>query len=210
MEADFWHQRWSTKEIGFHQAEINRFLKGYWGRLELSSGSKVLVPLCGKSKDMIWLAQQGHRVLGVELSETAVQEFFAESGVTPTIDQQGAFKRYASGNIELLVGDFFALTATELDGVAAVYDRAALIALPTKMREAYVKLLSELLPSQTQTLLITFEYLPGAAEGPPFSIDAEEVKRLFGESCYIEPLESQYFDLRGVDATEHVFHLNYR
>jgi len=159
---------------------------------------------------MIWLAQQGHRVLGVELSETAVQEFFAESGVTPNIDQQGAFKRYAADNIELLVGDIFALRATDLAGVAGVYDRAALVALPAKMRAEYAKLLGGLLPAKAQTLLITFEYSPGAAEGPPFSISAEEVSRLFADNCEISVLDSQPFDLRGVAATEHVFRLSYR
>jgi len=210
MEADFWHQRWSAREIGFHQMEINRFLADYWGSLGLPCDGRVLVPLCGKSKDMLWLAQRGHSILGIELSETAVQEFFEEFGVTPDISQKGAFKSYQMENIELLVGDFFALTAADLAGVAGVYDRAALVALPPKMREDYVRLLAKLLPAQAQTLLITFEYLPGAAEGPPFSVSEEDVTRLFSNECEIQTLDSQYFDLRGTDATEHVFHLSYR
>lgn len=210
MEADFWHERWAEREIGFHQQEINSFLQRYWSKLELPRESRVLVPLCGKSTDMVWLAQQGHSVIGVELSEMAVQEFFEELKVAPAVDETGPFKRYAVDNIELLVGDFFALTAQDLADVAAVYDRAALVALPPEMRRDYAKLLTSLLPAQVQALLITFEYRPGDAEGPPFSIAADEVDSLFQDRCNISKLDSQYFDLRGVDATEHAFHLSYR
>lgn len=210
MEADFWHQRWEQREIGFHQAEVNRFLRQYWPLLGLDNSSSVLVPLCGKSKDMVWLAQRGHQVIGVELSETAVREFFDEQAVTPQIDTLGSFTRYSAANITLLAGDFFALPADYLASVAAVYDRASLIALPPGMRDDYAALLTRLLPPKVKTLLITFEYRPGAAEGPPFSIDENEVRRLFSHRCDIEALDSQYFDLRGVDSTEHVFRLIYR
>ncbi|MDH5564302.1 MAG: thiopurine S-methyltransferase [Nitrospirota bacterium] len=209
MEAEFWLQRWEKREIGFHQVEINRYLEPYWPTLELAGGSTVLVPLCGKSRDMRWLAQLGHHVLGVELCETAVQEFFEELNVQPQVDQKGLFVRYSAENIELLVGDVFALTAEDLQEVAGVYDRAALVALPLDMRRDYVNLLAEIVPAKTQTLLITFEYRLGDREGPPFSIPIDAVQGLFEGGCDITLLDSQSFDLRGVAATEHVFRLGY-
>ncbi|MEX2490922.1 MAG: thiopurine S-methyltransferase [Nitrospirales bacterium] len=207
MDPDFWLQRWEKQEIGFHQAEINRFLEQYWPSLELAGDSTVLVPLCGKSKDMRWLAERGHHVLGVELSEAAVQEFFKEWEVQPQVEQRGSFQRYSAENIELLVGDFFALTAEDLQEVTGVYDRAALVALPPDMRRDYVKALAKTLPAKAQILLITFEYRLGAREGPPFSIDVDAVKNMFEGEWAIHLLDSQSFDLRGVDATEHAFRL---
>ena len=209
MEPEFWLERWEKREIGFHQVDINRFLEQYWSTLELARDSTVFVPLCGKSKDMRWLAQQGHHVLGVEVSETAVLEFFEEWEVKPTREQKGSFARYSANNIEILVGDFFALTAEDLQEVAGVYDRAALVALPPDMRRDYVNALAEILPAKAQTLLISFEYRLDARKGPPFSIDIDAVKSLFEGRYEISLLDSQPFDLRGVAATEHAFRLGY-
>ncbi len=209
MKAEFWLERWEKREIGFHQAEINRFLTQYWATLELAKDSSVFVPLCGKSKDMRWLAQQGHHVLGVELSETAVQEFFDEWEVQPTHEHKGPFVCYSAKNIELLVGDFFALTVKDLQEVSGVYDRASLVALPPDMRHDYVKLLGEVLPVKTKKLLISFEYQLGARNGPPFSIDVAAVRSLFEGQCAVKWLDSQPFDLRGVAAIEHAFCLAY-
>ena len=210
MEPEFWLERWEKREIGFHQKEINRFLEQYWSTLELDRDSTVLVPLCGKSKDMRWLVQQGHHVLGVEVSDTAVQEFFEEWEMKPTREKRGPFACYSAKNIEILVGDFFALTAGDVKDVTSVYDRASLVALPEDLRRNYVKLLGNILPVKAQTLLISFEYQLGARNGPPFSIDVDAVKRLFQGSCAINMLDSQPFDLRGVAATEHAFRLAYR
>ena len=207
MEVDFWLTRWEKREIGFHQENINSFLQKYWTTLDLSRGGTVLVPLCGKSKDMVWLAQQGHHVLGVEISKTAVQEFFDEWKVEPTLSQRGSFKCYSGENIELLVGDVFSLTAKDLQEVVAVYDRAALVALPPDMRRNYVNLLAKNLPRIVQTLLITFEYPLGAIEGPPFSIDSQNLKSLYQGKCAIHKLDSQPFYFRGVNAIEHAFRL---
>ncbi len=209
MEPDFWLERWEKREIGFHQVDINRFLEQYWSTLELAKDSTVFVPLCGKSKDMRWLAQQGHHVLGVEVSETAVREFFEEWEVKPTCEHKGSFVSYSAKNIEILVGDYFALTAEDVQEVAGVYDRAALVALPPDMRRNYGTSLAEKLPAKTQTLLISFEYRLDARKGPPFSIDVEAVKGLFEATCDISLLDSQPFDLRGVAATEHAFRLGY-
>ena len=134
MDEDFWQQRWARNEIGFHLNEVNPYLQQFWPALNVAPGAQVLVPLCGKSLDMLWLAEQGYRVLGVELAQAAVEAFFSEQGLVADIDQVGAFRRYRSGAIEVLCGDFFSLTAADLLECRALYDRAALIALPAPMR----------------------------------------------------------------------------
>lgn len=177
MEADFWHERWRDGRIAFHQARVNPLLERHLVRLtadaEARAGARplALVPLCGKSHDMWWLCEQGWRVLGVELSEIAVRDFFEEHGLAAAPVPAGAFTRYAADGIELLVGDVFALTAEDVAAVRAVYDRAALVALPSDLRARYVAHLEAILPPAGETLLITFEYPDGDVEGPPFSVD---------------------------------------
>mgnify|MGYP006186955445 CR=1 FL=1 len=141
MHEDFWQERWARNEIGFHLREVNPYLQRHWPDLGLAAGAQVLVPLCGKSLDMAWLAGQGYRVLGVELAESAVIAFFAEQELTPEVDQYGAFRRYRAGAVELLCGDFFALQAADVAACAGLYDRAALIALPQEMRSSYLSVL---------------------------------------------------------------------
>ena len=130
MDPSFWHDRWENQDIGFHQADIHALLPAYWPRLELASDAPVFVPLCGKSLDMVWLAQQGHRVIGAELSQRAIDDFFAERGLAPTTRASGSFTVKSAGPYELWCGDFFDLPREAVAGVAGVYDRAALIALP--------------------------------------------------------------------------------
>lgn len=137
MDARFWLECWERQEIGFHQRNINAQLRRFWPELGLTRGDAVFVPLCGKSSDMIWLHARGHPVLGVELSPVAVAAFFAENGLAPRRARQGKLDVADSGGIRILRGDFFDLTAADLAGIAAVYDRAALIAMPSAMRERY-------------------------------------------------------------------------
>lgn len=135
MQPEFWYKKWDSNQIGFHQAEANPYLQRYWPELAIAPSARVLVPLCGKSLDLLWLAGQGHQVLGVELAEKAVEEFFSEHQLQPQISEQGAFKVYRTVAFELWCGDFFALTAEDVAGCTALYDRAALIALPDAMRQ---------------------------------------------------------------------------
>ena len=135
MQPDFWHKRWQSNQIGFHLPEVNPYLQRFWPQLGVEEGARVLVPLCGKSLDLLWLAHQGHEVLGIELSEKAVEEFFDEHHFDPNVSEQGPFKVYRAGSIELWCGDFFELTAGDVADCTALYDRAALIALPPPMRQ---------------------------------------------------------------------------
>lgn len=189
MEPDYWQQRWAEGRIGWHQPEVNALLRRHWPTLALQPDSRVFVPLCGKSEDMAWLAAQGHRVLGVELSRDACAAFFAEHGLVPEVSAYGRFQRYRSERVELLAGDAFDLVAHDLADCSACYDRAALIALPTSMRQRYVEQVLGKLPAGCHTLLVTLEYPPHEKAGPPFSIDAAEVARLFALRCQVETLE---------------------
>lgn len=207
MEEDFWLERWRRQETGFHQRRVNALLMEHWHDLGLAEGDPVFVPLCGKSRDMLWLWQQGHPVVGVELSPLAVAAFFSENDLAPEVHREGSFEVAESGGIRLLCGDFFDLTADELAGVKGVYDRAALIALPPDLRTRYAARMAELLPPGTPMLLVTLEYPQKEMQGPPFSVPLEEVERLYALYGEIRALtrrsilsEEPHFADRGVTA----------
>ncbi|WP_095184229.1 MULTISPECIES: thiopurine S-methyltransferase [Pseudomonas] len=191
MEPKFWQERWARNQLGFHLPEVNPYLERHWPSLALAEGAKVLVPLCGKSLDLMWLATQGHRVLGVELSEQAVEAFFSEQSLTPRITQRGVFTVYQADLIEVWCGDFFALDAEVLADCTAVYDRAALIALPPLMRSQYTEQLNNMLRPGCQGLLITLDYDQTQKAGPPFAVTDEEVKVLLGAHWSLQMIEKQ-------------------
>jgi thiopurine S-methyltransferase len=182
MEPEFWHQRWASNQIGFHEGQVNAYLARHYADLGLAPGETVFVPLCGKSVDLRWLADQGAHVVGVELSPIAVESFFAEQGLSPRTSKEGAFAVWESGPIRVLCGEYFALTPAHLAGVQAVYDRAALIALPPQRRADYVTYLDRLLPGARPTLLVTLEYPQRQMQGPPFSVAEREVRALFADA----------------------------
>ncbi len=179
MDAEFWLQRWQEGQIGFHRGEVMPLLETHWPALGLAAGGRVLVPLAGKSLDMHWLAAQGHRVLGVELSPLAVQQFFDEAGLQPVRHHSRYGEHFVAGLVEVIMGDALALDAALLADVAGVYDRAALIALPPALRRRYLGTLHAALPSGCKGLLITLEYPQSEKAGPPFSVESAEVARLF-------------------------------
>ncbi|MBW8822681.1 MAG: thiopurine S-methyltransferase [Xanthomonadales bacterium] len=189
MEAAFWHQRWADNQIGFHQSAPTPLMLKHWSSLDVPAGSRVLVPLCGKSLDMAWLASQGHRVLGVELSRTAVEQFFAEHGLTPAIEESYYGLHYRAGPIEIIVGDAFGLDADALRDCAAVFDRAAIIALPPELRVRYADELYARLPAGCRGLLITLEYPQDERAGPPFSVSEDEVHARFDREWNVERID---------------------
>ena len=178
MEPQFWHERWAINQIGFNQSEVNPYLQKFWPELNLKPGERVLVPLSGKTIDMRWLNQQGLHVVGVELSEKAVQDFFSEGGMEPRVEVRGHFKVYSVEACEIWCGDFFALKARDIGNCSALYDRAALIALPAEMRWRYVECLNRILPADCRGLLISLDYEQSEIAGPPFSVPEEEVMQL--------------------------------
>ncbi len=189
MQADFWHQLWERQQTGWHLSETNPFLKDHFNALELQEGNRIFVPLCGKSLDIAWLLDQGLEVVAVELNEGAVCELFNALQVKPEVKNEGAFKRYSYHNITIFVGDFFNLELSMLGKIDAVYDRAALVALPPEMRKQYTKQLCHLAKGASQ-LLITFEYDQGKQEGPPFSVPMQELHQHYCNDYTIVHLQS--------------------
>ncbi|GAB3684735.1 thiopurine S-methyltransferase [Salinisphaera aquimarina] len=188
MNRDFWLDRWDNQQIGFHQPQGQPLLAEWWSTLGLAEGTSVLVPLCGKTPDMLWLAAQGHTVTGVEFSDRAARDFLAEQQLDASRDDIGRFVRYRSGAIELLVGDFFDLDADRIAAHDAVYDRAALIALPPALRADYsAHLLAALRPGAT-IFLIALDYGQREMQGPPFAVSDAEVQRLYGDACDVAML----------------------
>lgn len=220
MNSKFWQQRWQEGRIGFHKSDVNPELIKHFSTLALPIGSRVLVPLCGKSVDMVWLAHAGYDVVGIELVESAVQAFFIEQNITPTITEftsaadGSTLKRYqgqlAGQTISLWVADIFVLSPTAIGGIAAVYDRAALIALPADVRPDYSKQIYKLSNNAPQ-LLITLNYDQSKKDGPPFSISLEQLKQYYDANYEIIELESQSSTLNSaaeLSVTEHVWLLN--
>lgn len=189
MHKEFWLERWEKSEIGFHEQVVNAYLAGHWHELHAEQGSAVFVPLCGKSVDMQWLREQGHAVLGVELSELAVQAFFKENGDVAEYSDSGKFKQYAANDIRILCGDFFDLSRNDMQGVKAVYDRASMIALPPEMRQRYAQHLLSILPVGTQILLVAVDYPQAEMSGPPFALSGLEVDSLYSKYADIRLLE---------------------
>ena len=189
MNPDFWHQRWQENQIGFHQAAPTPLLLKHWPSLGVPAGAKVFVPLAGKSLDMLWFAAQGHRVLGVELSTLAVEQFFAEHGLQPDIETTRYGTHYRAGDIEIINGDAFGLDEVALRDCAAVFDRAALIALPPELRARYASELYAKLPAGCRGLLVTLEYPQAERDGPPFSVPEDEVRTEFGRDWDIDLLD---------------------
>ena len=188
MDPAFWHERWRSGQIGFHQTAADRNLVRRWPQLGLAAGSSVFVPLCGKSLDLIWLRDRGHRVIGVELSGIAIEAFCMENGLPSKRRRVGGFEVYQAPNIELYCGDFFALTHELLGPVAGVYDRAAAISWAPPLRAGYVAHLTSLLRAGTEMLLIALEYPPSQMSGPPFSLDTAEVERLYSPGFELREL----------------------
>lgn len=214
MEPEFWHQRWRDNLIGFHQPDVNLHLEQFWQELPLDDDDTVFVPLCGKSRDMLWLAQY-HPVLGVEVSPIAVEAFFEENELEAERSEEGAFEVFECENIRVLCGDFFDLKPDQLSHVRAVYDRASLIALPPEMRTQFAQHLDAVLPREIEMLLVTLDYPQDRMDGPPFSVSAGEVLELFGSGWSIEHMFEDdvlareiKFQERGLTyMTENVFRL---
>lgn len=184
MEADFWHQRWKNNEIGFHGKTAHPLLVKHLPDLRLGKGARIFLPLCGKTLDIHWLLDRGYQVIGAELSKLAVEQLFAELGMSPTVTNLGTIQRYRARNLDILVGDIFSVTQEQLGSVDALYDRAALVALPETMRNQYASHLIALTLAAPQ-LIISFEYDQTLMAGPPFSIRPDEITQHYGNSYNI-------------------------
>lgn len=191
MTPQFWTKRWQKNDIGFHQKLVHELLERYWPEVGAKPGSSVLVPLAGKSLDMVWLAESGHEVFGIELSELAVNDFFKERGFKPAAVVQASGVLNFGGPYSVWCGDFFTVPASATAHIGAVYDRASLVALPPAMRAAYAKHLMTLTPKGAKMLLISLDYDASQMNGPPFPVPPPEVPHLFQPYARVRLLEER-------------------
>lgn len=189
MDHTFWLQTWREGRIGFHRDTPLPLLTRHWPHLEVPADTRVLVPLCGKTPDMMWLCRQGHHVLGVELSPLAVEQFFATHDLVPETATSAMGTHYRADGIEIIQGDIFTLDDRTLATCGAVYDRAAIVALPPDMRRRYVETVYDRLAPGTRALLVTLEYAQAQMDGPPFSVTADMLGTLFDARWHIRTLD---------------------
>lgn len=215
MKPKFWLERWQNNQIGFHQTQFNALLLEHWPALELPKGADVFVPLCGKSLDMRWLEQNEHRVIGVELAQVAIQTYFAEGQEVAQQTQLEGVAAFSGAQTTIFHSDLFSLTAPMLETVSGLFDRGALVAMPSDMRARYVDHLLRIVPDGCRILLLTFEYDQNLVAGPPHSVTPEEVQALYGGRCQVEKLDSvvteqvpPHFQSQGVrQAVESVYRM---
>ncbi len=190
MAVNFWHQKWGRSDIGFHESEANPLLIEHFKKLNLENGSRVFLPLCGRTHDFAWLLANGYRVAGAELSELAINELFKELSLEPEIYKVGELIRYSAKDIDILVGDIFDVSAEFLGPVNTIYDRAALVALPAGIREQYTSHLMNITGAAPQ-LLISYEYNQLLMDGPPFSVNEDEIKQHYGATYQLQLVENK-------------------
>ncbi|MGB4811165.1 MAG: thiopurine S-methyltransferase [Methylophilaceae bacterium] len=189
MKHDFWHNKWQKNEIGFHLPEANPLLVKHFSALQLNPDSRVFLPLCGKTLDIHWLLAQGYQVAGAELSAIAVEALFNDLNLTPSITKTGHLTQYSAPNITMWNGDIFELNQALLGKVDAVYDRAALVALPLEMRERYTTHITAITQHARQ-LLVCFDYQQALLDGPPFCVNADEVRLHYAQNYAVNLLAS--------------------
>jgi thiopurine S-methyltransferase len=207
VDHAFWHKKWESNQIGFHEAEPHPMLVRHWNDIRVDRGLPVFVPLCGKSNDMLWLNRHGHGVVGVEISKLALSAFFEENALDMTLNECGPFTCHRAPGYRLLRGDYVDLTREILGEIGAVYDRAALIALAPEQRAGYVACLTDLIARGTQILLVTIDHEPGVISPPPFVVDEDEVATLFGKSFSIDRLSTAPALVKGKPCEEAAYRL---
>jgi len=188
MNNEHWLERWEEKNIGFHEESINSLLIKHFKTLNLSRNSRVFVPLCGKTTDISWLLMLGHDIVGVELSEIAVKELFEELHILPKISKLNNIIHYHTTGIDIFVGDIFDIDASMVGKIDAIYDRAALVALPKEVRIKYTQHLRELSNNAPQ-ILFCCEYDQNLMKPTPFSIEQEEIEEHYKSHYKIKLLE---------------------
>ena len=189
MEPSFWHQRWEKNEIAFHESKANPVLIKHVNELSLAKGSRVFVPLCGKTRDISWLLSKGYRVAGAELSQIAIEQLFMELGLQPEISTVGEVELWSANRVDIFVGDIFALSRKMLGPVDTIYDRAALVAFPEDMRHRYTAHLTGMTGKAPQ-LLVCYDYDQSLMQGPPFSIRNDEVYRHYADTYEVTLMAS--------------------
>ncbi len=196
MELSYWQSRWKKGNIGFHLDEYYPGLTENWDEIDIKPDATVLVPLCGKSRDLLWLSRRAKKVIGVEVSQTAINQFINEHNLKTHNSSFTSFSIVTSGNIELWCGDFFKLTEEKFEAIDLIYDKAALTALPPGMRIRYSKKLKNLSSPHTKILIQHFKYNQNEMNGPPFSIPQKEISDLFSDYFVIQELQKMELEIK--------------
>lgn len=186
-----WHQHWTNARPGFHEGQVNPYLRQFLPRFGLQKGDGIFLPLCGKTVDMLWLSEQGFKVIGVELSSVAVESFFEESGLKYEQGVTQEFTVYSTAGITIYQGDFMHLKPQQFASCKLVYDRASIVAIERFNRAAYKTKLLELIPEATPMLMVVLDYDQSQMSGPPFSVPVNEVMELYGPEYEVELLQSR-------------------
>lgn len=216
MEISYWQSRWRKGKTGWHMDTVYPPLPTFWDDVNIESGSRILVPLCGKSLDLGWFVDHGHTVTGIDVSAKAIHHIMQQHPESFTKDSSHGFTVYRSESLVLWQGDYSKLPTDEIPTQDLIYDKASIIALPPEKRLDHANKHIELCSTHTQILLQTFEYEQSEMHGPPFAVHEEELKKLFGNrfklTCIHEQSkmeELQRFKQRGLSSylTEKVFHL---
>ncbi len=209
MTPEFWKEAWKNQQTGFNQSKPNAMLTHHFDRLAVPKQGHVFVPLCGQSIDMLWLLSEGYNVVGVELSELAVNQFFDENNlsiiVSPhlTHPNMTAYQAcWQEQTITIWVGDFFELSSHDIGQIDAIYDRGALVALPDHapecMRWQYTQHLGQLTNYANQ-LLLAFSYNEGENKEsindrslPPFLVTLDQLDAYYGMQYQIQLVAKEY------------------
>ncbi|XP_013388822.1 probable thiopurine S-methyltransferase [Lingula anatina] len=192
-----WIEAWDSDQVGWHMSGVNHYLKEFLDVMVAGKkDAKVLVPLCGKTVDMKWLADLGHTVVGIEGAEKAAKEFFTEQNVPVNIEQcdaiQGKLYRSADNKIRFYVGDFFYFNENLEGQFDAVWDRGSLIAVDEKDLVSYVSIIKSLLKTGGHCLAEVFDFDKGDnqnGEGHR-SVSMDLAQKLFGDECSVKLLKT--------------------
>lgn len=193
MDRAYWEEVWRNDDLGFHQPKVNQHLQRFWQRLRLTPDSRVFVPLCGKSLDMDWLLSEGHEVIGADIAEKAQQDYLVTHNEPVRYTEENKLKLAWQGRLLFVVGDILHLEPEMLRSVDAVYDRAALIALPRAVRQNYALFLAHCLKPGARMLLITRQ-APEERHSPPFNVSAAEVDELYANNFRVERVLTEQRD----------------
>lgn len=186
-----WESRWHDGRIGFHLSEVNSYLTRHSKKLLIKKNEKVFVPFCGKSRDLIWLAERTKKVVGVELVRKPVEDFFKENDINYTSRRFEKFELFESTSIDIFQGDFFELKSNNIFKFEAIYDRASIVSIEKVLREKYVDHLFNFIADGGRILLITLEYDQKQMNGPPYSVSFSEVENLFSQYGNLKLLETR-------------------
>ena len=210
MKYSFWLEKWQKGDIGFHQAGTHVFLRQYWPTLRekqrFSKAQRIFIPLCGKSLDMLWLWKQGCHIQGIELSKIAIQAFFSENKLKFEVQSESIGQVYKYQELQIWQGDFWDLNSQHLGHIDIVYDRAALVALPARMRQLYTQHIQKLAP-KAAIFLITIEYKAGLFKGPPFCLEEAAVEDLYAKNYTITILAERQAEVKSFPVREKLYWL---